>query len=534
LQRSRTESLAVPVLDLRPPVRLDAWAITLVLGIVVGTVVPPLAPMLVLASVIVSAGASLWRHLVPGEWRLMAILAPLFAAGGVGIAFLHAATPDPLAELAALEPGEVVIVGRVASPPVPSSWGYRADVRVEHLWYEGREILRGGGVEVFAGDLSVGVGDRVRVDGEISLPEPGEDDFDYAKYLSTKKISAVIEATGVWPVDEDLGWIGQVHRRTDAALGYGLRPREAAVVRGMVLGDRSLIPEDLEEDFQRSGITHVLAISGQHVAVLTAVIYFALRAFAVPARVRIFATLILIWLYILVAGAPPSAIRAGAVAALVLAARLLGRQVSPVHFMSTMLAAVLAYNPLLVYNTGFQLSVAAVFGILLLRKPLRSLVDSTLLRPFKKPPEQISKLLSVSLAAQIATAPIVAASFDEVSVIGVLTNLVAVPLSGPILTLGLLGSIAGNVMPALAYPLNASNGFLVATLEWAARTASAFPFAAVTTPGITPLLVAFFYVGCIPAALSETAIPKERWPLWAAVLVLWTVLWLALVGVGSY
>ena len=52
------------------------------------------------------------------------------------------------------------------------------------------------------------------------------------------------------------------------ALGYGLRPQEAAVVRGMVLGDRSLIPEDLEVAFQRSGITHGLAISRQHVAVL--------------------------------------------------------------------------------------------------------------------------------------------------------------------------------------------------------------------------------------------------------------------------
>ncbi|MDP8950386.1 MAG: ComEC family competence protein, partial [Actinomycetota bacterium] len=277
--------------------RLDLWAIMLSAGIVVGTVVPPLAPMLVLASAIVSVGALLWRELVPAEWRLMAILAPLFAAGGVGIASVHAATPDPLAKLAALEPGEVVIVGRVATPPVASSWGYRADVRVEHLWYEGREVLRGGGVEVFAGDLSVGVGDRVRVDGEISLPESGEDDFDYARYLSTKRISSVVEATGVWPVDENLGWIGRVHRRTDVALGYGLRPREAAVVRGMVLGDRSLIPEDLEEAFQKSGITHVLAISGQHVAVLAAVIYFALRAFALPATVRISATLILIWVY---------------------------------------------------------------------------------------------------------------------------------------------------------------------------------------------------------------------------------------------
>ncbi len=77
-------------------------------------------------------------------------------------------------------------------------------------------------------------------------------------------------------------------------------------------------------------ITHVLAISGQHVAVLAAVIYFALRAFVLPAALRVGVTLGLIWLYILVAGAPPSAIRAGVVATLVLAARLLGRQLSSV------------------------------------------------------------------------------------------------------------------------------------------------------------------------------------------------------------
>jgi hypothetical protein len=71
-------------------VRLEAWAITLSAGIVAGTVVPALAPMLVLASVIVSVGALLRRDLFAAEWRLMAILAPLFTAGGVGIAFVHA------------------------------------------------------------------------------------------------------------------------------------------------------------------------------------------------------------------------------------------------------------------------------------------------------------------------------------------------------------------------------------------------------------------------------------------------------------
>jgi competence protein ComEC len=129
----------------------------------------------------------------------------------------------------------------------------------------------------------------------------------------------------VKPVGEEWGWIGQVHRRTDVALGYGLMPREAAVVRGMVLGDRSLMPEELQKSFQRSGITHVLAISGQHVVIVAGVIYFLIRILAIAPTIRAGLTMGLVWLYILIAGSPPSAIRAGVVATFVLAAPLLGR-----------------------------------------------------------------------------------------------------------------------------------------------------------------------------------------------------------------
>lgn len=520
-------------LDLRPPVRLDLWSGALAAGIVAGMVAPPLAYALLMASIIVSGGALLWRDLVPPEWWMMAVLGPLFVGGGVGIASLHLATPDPLGELAALEVGEVIVAGVVASPPVPGGYGYRADVRVEHLWYDDREVLRGGGIQVYSGDLSVGVGDRVRVDGEITRPQPGEDGFDYARYLSTKGLSAIMYADAVSRVDEGLGWIGQVHRRTDTALGYGLRPREASIVRAMVLGDRSRMPGELEEGFRRSGITHILAISGQHVAILVAMVYFVLRYLAVPLAVRAPATLALVWLYILVAGAPPSAVRAGVVATLVLGAMLFGRQLSPLHFMTTMLAAVLAFNPQLVYSTGFQLSVAAVFGILLLRKPLKAFLERSVFRPLDEPPELLSNLMSISLAAQIATAPIIAATFDEVSVIGTLTNLVAVPLSGPILTLGLLASVTGNLLPAFAYPMNYANGFLVTVVEWTAQAASALPFAAVATPGTTLPLVGVFYLGCVPAAIAGEYTSEKRWPRWAGLMLLWTVLWLTLVGVSS-
>ncbi len=172
-------------LDLRPPVRLDLWALLVAAGIVAGTVAPPLAVAFVLTSLIVATGAAMRPNLVPDGWRLMAVLSPLFVAGGTGIAFLHATAFDPLFEFAQIEPGEVVVVGRVISPPVPTKTGYRADVRVEHLWYEEKEVLRGGGIQAYSYDMPVGVGDRVQLNGELTRPEAREDGFDYGRYLDT-------------------------------------------------------------------------------------------------------------------------------------------------------------------------------------------------------------------------------------------------------------------------------------------------------------------------------------------------------------
>jgi hypothetical protein len=96
-----------------------------------------------------------------------------------------------------------------------------------------------------------------------------------------------------------------------------------------------------------------------------------------------------------------------------------------------------------------------------------------------------------------------------------------VPLSGPILTLSLLGTLAGNVVAPLAYLVNVSNGFLVTVLVWVAEAASALPIAAVATPGALLPLVGLFYLGCVPAALAEATLPDERWLRVAGLLVMW-------------
>jgi hypothetical protein len=107
-----------------------------------------------------------------------------------------------------------------------------------------------------------------------------------------------------------------------------------------------------------------------------------------------------------------------------------------------------------------------------------------------------------------------------------------VPLSGPILILGLLGSLAGNIYPLLAYPLNACNGFLVTILIQSAKGASSLPFASVTTPGIPLSLVGLFYAGCVPPILAERVFSSEHKSIWAALLLLWSALWLILVAAG--
>ena len=520
-----------PRLDLSPPVCLDGWALVFAAGTIAYTVAPAFVPALLLACGVLCAGVAIRRDLVPERWRLMALISPAFLLAGVGAGMLHAQSPDPLAELAAVEPGEVSVVGRLASPPEPSGIGYGADLEVESLSYEGEEVLEGGKLRVSSPDLSAGVGDEVRVVGEISEAEPF-DGFDYGRYLRTQGISGLLYAQSVEPVEGQRGWVGMIHDRTDAALSYGLQPDEAAIVRGIVIGDRSRISEEVEEDFRRSGIAHILAISGIHVAVLSAAVYFLLRSLAIPLMVRNPLTVGLVWMYVIVAGAPPSAVRAAVVATLVLAAPVFGRQLSPLHFMTTMLAAVLAYNPQLIFSVGFQLSVAAVFGILLLRKPFLKMFERTLFRPFAKPSQALTNLLAVSLAAQISTAPIIAASFDEVSVVGLITNLVAVPLAGPILALGMAGSVIGNLAPFLAYPVNAANGFLVSVVELAAATISSLPFAAASTQGVGSFLMALFYVGAAPAAFCERWLPEERWPHVCVLLVAWTALWITLASAG--
>lgn len=206
---------------------------------------------------------------------------------------------------------------------------------------------------------------------------------------------------------------------------------ESAIFFAMVLGHKDDLSLEVKEAFNRTGTRHILAISGLHLTIVAAIILEVLLS-AGLSRIQSFWLAILgILFFILLVGLPPSAVRAGIMASLYLLARTSGRIASAWRLLVFAAVIMLIINPqLLLFSVGFQLSFLAVLGIILFKPFFDKLIG--FLRP-----EGLRNLMSLSLAAQITTWPIIAYNFGSVSIISPLANLVAVPLLPVIMILGL-------------------------------------------------------------------------------------------------
>ncbi|HEX6603217.1 MAG TPA: ComEC/Rec2 family competence protein, partial [Solirubrobacterales bacterium] len=164
---------------------------------------------------------------------------------------------------------------------------------------------------------------------------------------------------------------GEIHDRAADGLGHGMPAREAALARGFVLGDDDEVDAATKEDFRRSGLSHLLAVSGQNVTLLALLAMPLLGALGIPLRERLFWVLALIVVYVPVAGAGPSIQRAGVMGALGLLATLGGRRGSSWYALAVAALVTLAIDPGVAADVGWQLSFAAVLGILLIASPIR-------------------------------------------------------------------------------------------------------------------------------------------------------------------
>lgn len=252
----------------------------------------------------------------------------------------------------------------------------------------------------------------------------------------------------------------EIRARAEAALGRGMPQREAALGRGFVLGEDGEVGSATKEDFRRSGLSHLLAVSGQNVALLGLLAMPFLAALGMPLRSRLVWVLGLIAVYVPLAGAGPSILRAGLMGGLSLLATLAGRRTSRLYALAVAAGVLLAVEPEFVADVGWQLSFAAVLGILLLAAPLREAIGARFgERGWRRP---LVEGAAMTIAATLATAPLVAFHFEGISTTTLLANLLALPVVAPSMWLGMLVAAAGQVPGLPVEPLNSVNALLLA------------------------------------------------------------------------
>ncbi|HEX6780568.1 MAG TPA: ComEC/Rec2 family competence protein [Solirubrobacterales bacterium] len=267
-----------------------------------------------------------------------------------------------------------------------------------------------------------------------------------------------------------LGSSSEIRERAAAGLGRGMPGREAALARGFVLGEDDELDGRTEEDFRRAGLAHLLAVSGQNVTLLALLAMPLLGALGIPLRERLFWTLALIAVYVPVAGAGPSIQRAGVMGALGLLATLGGRRASRLYALGVAALVTLAINPAVAADVGWQLSFAAVLGILLLASPLRERILSHLDRGRWR--RALAEGVAVTVAATLATAPLIAFHFETLSTTTLAANVLALPAVAPAMWLGMCGAGLAQVPGLPLEPLNGLNALLLAYIaqvaEWCA------------------------------------------------------------------
>lgn len=313
---------------------------------------------------------------------------------------------------------------------------------------------------------------------QVGLPRPPKDGFDERAWLARQGVHAVLHGRSWRQVGRRVG-LGGIADRLRAFVRRGIAPglhgERAALIAGVVLGaDEGLSPQ-LQDRFRRSGLYHLLAVSGQNVAIIAGAILVLGGLAGVPRWLAELGVLAAIAAYVLAVGFQPSVVRAGIAGALASLAWLASRPRDRWYFLLVAAAALLAWNPYNLLEPGFQLSFAAVAAIFVLVPQLERRLEGYPV------PRLLATPIAVSTACGVCTAPLLWLDFGRVPIYSVLANALAEPAMPFLLGLGLISAVIHPLVPMVAKALAWSNGWVAAYLAWCARLVGGIPHAQVAS-----------------------------------------------------
>lgn len=358
-------------------------------------------------------------------------------------------------------------------------------------------------------------GSLIAFDGTLSAPissrNPGE--FSYREYLELNNIFATVHVFGYSRVEVisegSPNWffaciIFPSKHFVLRIINSAMSGDAANFLIGLLLGDRTDMSADIKSAFVNTGTIHVLAVSGSHVVLVVAIVYTLFGLIRLPEHCKIIATIVGILYYMELTGATPSVVRASLMAIVVLLSKLFEQRTNVYNSLGVSAVLLLVYDPLQMFDAGFQLSYAAVFSMVYFYPKLALLI--------KKIPESLEevkaidyvlKLFAISLSAQIGTIPFTAYFFGRVSLVSLVANLVVVPLVEIIVTIGFVAVLVGTCTLWLSSCFSEINNLLAwFTLKFVLLS-SAIPHATVSTATFG-LKETFFYSAVVATLFNVT------------------------------
>jgi competence protein ComEC len=241
-----------------------------------------------------------------------------------------------------------------------------------------------------------------------------------------------------------------------------LSPTHRALLAGFLLGDTRAVPDDVVAAYRNSGLSHLLAVSGENVAFTLALFGPLLRR--LPLGPRTIGAIAIVLLFAAMTRFEPSVLRASALSIIAFGSSFVGRPASSVRALALAVVALLLADPFLLHSIAFLLSCGASAGIAVLSGPLRARLPG---------PMWLRSPLAVSLSAQAGVTPVLLATFGTVPLVTPLANLVAAPAAEAVGVYGMLASVAGGLAPPLAPVLQQPSVILITWITAVARAGAA-------------------------------------------------------------
>ncbi|WP_427339514.1 DNA internalization-related competence protein ComEC/Rec2 [Caloranaerobacter sp. DY30410] len=357
-------------------------------------------------------------------------------------------------------------------------------------------------------------GDKIKGVGLVKRPKVNTNPrlFNYRLYLKTQNINLIIYSKdySIYLLSKNnlnfLEYNAQLIRKKFLnVLDMTLSEENSSIIKSIILGKSSYLNKDTLNSFREVGVSHVLAVSGLHVGIISAFFLFIFAILQLDKRLSTIITIILIWSYGYIVEFPPSVLRASIIFTVLMASNLTLRRYDAVNSILFSAFILLIFKPLWIFNIGFQLSFVSALALVLFTKRIESLLNIN---------NKIINMISPILAVQIGILPLLSYHFNNISLMAIITNLILVP----ILSISVIGGFILIFISSLNINIALFLGILLNTIldftRFLINIFSKFPYKKLILPQplfesiIYYYLAVFIFLGFIKFDLLSVKIKK--------------------------